>query len=249
MGPLMPPRSKEMAAVLACGAGAAVSHKSAAILWDLLPCGRESGPVHVTVPDRGVSAKRGIVCHRSRWLEPVHVSSVEGIPATTPARTILDLSTCVGPRQLEQALAQAERRQLLTLDELRAVIQRRSGRPGTSALRALLQCHGSPALTRSEAEERFLALIRRAKLPKPEANVIVGGHELDFLWRYEGVAVEVDGYAFHSSKQKFERDRRRDAQLAALGVQVIRLSWRQIVDEPHATLVWLGQALVRASLR
>ena len=86
-------------------------------------------------------------------------------------------------------------------------------------------------------------------MPTPEANVLFGGHELDFLWRSEGVAVEVDGYAFHSSKRRFERDRRRDARLAALGIQVIRLTWRQIVVEPHATLVWLAQTLVRASLR
>lgn len=157
-----------MAAVLACGAGAAVSHMSAANL-----------------------------CYRSRWLEPDQVSSMDGIPVTAPARTILDLSACVGARKLEQALAQAERHRLVTLEELRALVDRRPGRNGTPAMRAPLQHHGSPALTRSEAEERLLALVRQARLPTPEANVVIGGHELDFLWRSEGVAVEVDGCAFH----------------------------------------------------
>ena len=249
VGPFLTPRSGEMAAVLACGAGAAVSHMSAANLWDLMAYGRGSDPVHVTVPDRGVCAKLGVVCHRSRWLEDDQVSSVDGIPVTAPARTILDLSTCVGARRLEQALAQAERRQLVTLEELRVLVDRRPGRTGTPALRALLQHHGSPALTRSEAEERYLALIRRAKLPTPEANVVLGGHELDFLWRSEGIAVEVDGFAFHSSRSQFERDRRRDAELLAGGIQVIRVTWRQIEAEPYAVLACLAQALARAGLR
>jgi very-short-patch-repair endonuclease len=249
VGPLLTPRSREMAAVLACGAGAAVSHMSAASLWGLMTSGGGSDPVHVTVPDRGVYGKRGLVCHRSRWLEADQVSSVDGIPVTAPARTILDLSTCVGPRRLEQALAQAERRQLVTLEELRALVHRRPGRAGTPALRDLLQHHGSPALTRSEAEERFLALIRRGKLPTPEANVLLGGHELDFLWRSEGIAVEVDGFAFHSSRSQFERDRRRDAELLAGGIQVIRVTWRQIETEPYAVLACLAQALARAGLR
>jgi very-short-patch-repair endonuclease len=249
MGPLVSLRAREMAAVLASGAEAVVSHRSAASLWDLLPPQTNADPVDVTVLNRGTNSRPGIRRHRVRRLDGDQTSSVDGIPVTTAARTLLDLSACVGARDLEQALAQAERRQSVTTIELFNLISRHPGRPGTPALRAILQRDGPPALARSEAEERFLALIRRAKLPTPEANVLFGGHELDFLWRSEGVAVEVDGYAFHSSKRRFERDRRRDARLAALGIQVIRLTWRQIVVEPHATLVWLAQTLVRASLR
>jgi very-short-patch-repair endonuclease len=138
---------------------------------------------------------------------------------------------------------------LVITDELSTLISRRPGRPGTPALRALLQYHGSPALTHSEAEERFLALIRKGRLPAPEANVVFGGHELDFLWRSKGVAVEVDGFAFHSSRSQFERDRRRDAQLLVGGIQVIRFTWRQIEAEPYAVLACLAQALARAGLR
>ncbi len=101
----------------------------------------------------------------------------------------------------------------------------------------------NPALARSEAEERFLALVRRAGLPEPEVNVALHGYELDLLWRDEGLAVEIDGYAFHGDRDAFEADRRRDAVLAAHGLQVFRITWRQITEEPEATLVLVTQAL------
>lgn len=106
-----------------------------------------------------------------------------------------------------------------------------------------------PALTRSEAEERFLALVRKARLPDPAANVTVGGYEVDFFWDFGGLVVEVDGFAFHSSARMFESDRRRDADLAAAGVRVMRVTWRQIVSEPEALLVRLAQALARTDMR
>lgn len=88
--------------------------------------------------------------------------------------------------------------------------------------------------------------MRKARLPQPEVNVRVGAYEVDFLWRDERLVVEVDGFAFHSSQRDFERDRRRDAELAARGLTVIRVTWRQIVDEPEAMLVRIARALARA---
>ena len=103
-----------------------------------------------------------------------------------------------------------------------------------------------PALTRSEAEERLLALVRAAGLPPTETNSRVGHHEVDFLWRAARLVVEVDGYAFHASRASFERDRLRDAELQAVGLRVMRVTWRQIVDEPLALVSRLAQALVAA---
>lgn len=103
------------------------------------------------------------------------------------------------------------------------------------------------ALTRSEAEARLLGLIRDADLPEPRANVSVHGHEIDFFWPRPGVAVEVDGFAFHRSRRAFAADRRRDADLLAAGLRVMRLTWEQIVHEPGKTLVTLAQALARSS--
>jgi very-short-patch-repair endonuclease len=100
-----------------------------------------------------------------------------------------------------------------------------------------------PAFTRSEAEERFVDLIRRASLPASETNVALHGYEVDFLWRQRGLVVEIDGFASHGDRGAFEADRRRDADLAAHGIQVMRITWRQIAHEPEATLARLAQAL------
>jgi very-short-patch-repair endonuclease len=108
----------------------------------------------------------------------------------------------------------------------------------------LLDRSRRPAFTRSEAEERLLSLIRRARLPDPEVNVQLEGLEVDFLWREQGLVVEVDGFRYHSSPSDFENDRRRDAELLARGLRVLRVSAAQIVHEPEATLVRIGQALV-----
>lgn len=103
-----------------------------------------------------------------------------------------------------------------------------------------------PAFTRSEAEERFLAVVRKAHLPAPETNARVGGSEVDFLWRRERFVVEVDGFAFHASKRQFEIDRARDANLTSLGFTVMRVTWGQIVNEPEALIARLAQSLALA---
>lgn len=112
-------------------------------------------------------------------------------------------------------------------------------------MRALLEAPELLALTRSEAESRFLSLVRRGKLPRPEVNVRLKAFEVDFLWRRERVVVEIDGFAYHSSRGAFEQDRQRDAVLAASGLLVVRITWRQLSTEPEAVLVLLAQALAR----
>jgi very-short-patch-repair endonuclease len=126
---------------------------------------------------------------------------------------------------------------------MRAFVERNPRRPGTSALlRALAR---EPRLTRSQAERRLLALVRRAGLPLPETNVRVLGHEVDGLWRDERLIVEVDGFDAHGTRAAFERDRRRDAELVAPGYRVIRVTWRQLCDEPEQLIARLAAALAR----
>ena len=151
----------------------------------------------------------------------------------------------MSPRELERAVADAQRRRLTTRGALVSVLARYPGRAGTRALRALLETRGAPALTRSEAEERLLTLTRKGQLPAPDVNVRVGPYEVDFLWREARLVVEVDGFAFHRDRDAFEADRRRDAELAARGFNVIRVTWRRLIDEPEAVLVRIGQALAR----
>jgi very-short-patch-repair endonuclease len=239
------PLAREMAAVLACGGeGAAISHRSAAVLWGLVP--RDDGPVDVTVARSG-GRRRGLRIHRSRTLRAEDVRWLQGIPTTSPERTLLDFAETAQDRELERALDEAIVQRLTTHAALVAAVRNAPGRQAAPRLSALLARSDPPALTRSEAEERLLALVRAARLEAPEVNVRVKGHLVDFLWRRHRLIVEIDGYRFHSSRSAFERDRRRDAELAAAGYQVIRVTWRQITEEPYSVVALLSQTLAAAA--
>jgi very-short-patch-repair endonuclease len=241
LGTVLGPHSREFAAVLAYGPGAALSHRSAASLWGLLPYSTPA-PIDVTARGGDPRGRPGIALHRA-LLIPAELRTRHRIPVTSPARTLLDLAA-ISPRDLERALTEAYARGVVRRRELQALITRRRRHRGARRLRALTEA--PPALTRSEAERRFLALVRKASLPAPEVNVRLEAYEVDFLWRPQRLIVEVDGYAFHSSRRAFEDDRRRDADLAARGFHVIRITWWQIISEPEAVVGRLAQALARA---
>ena len=231
-----------MAAHLACGAGSVVSHRSAAVLWQLLP--RLESPQAMEILVRARERRRaGIVVRRTVGLRNDEVTKLDGIPITTAARTIVDLAASVSARDLEQAIAQIFVRRLTTRAQLDRMLTRAPGRRGSARLRALL--HGAAALTRSEAEERLLGLIRKAQLPKPETNARVAGYEVDFLWRDARLVVEVDGFAFHADPNAFEKDRRRDFALTSTGLRVVRVTWKQLDQEPEAIVARLAQSLVQ----
>lgn len=245
VGPVMAPRAEQMAACLACGRSAVVSGRSAAALWQM-PVDRPSpAAIEISVP-KGTRRRPGLRVRRIRSLRPDEITKLDGIPITTPARTLYDLASSVAARELERAVARALAGGLTKPVELRRLLAHHSGRPGSARLRAVLQ-DGNLAVTRSEAEERFLALVRKTPLDRPEVNVKVSGYEVDFFWRTERLVVEIDGFYFHSSRSAFERDRRRDATLAAAGLRVVRITWHQLANEPHGVLVRLAQALVLAA--
>lgn len=244
IGPIESPLAHLMAACLACGGGAVISHRSAAELWRLLPWRRSTATVHVTI--RGGRARRpGIRPHRRAG--PCHgeTTSHDGIPVTTPARTLLDLASMVRPHRLEQAVAEALALNHITEAEIGAIVTRYQGGPGTRRLSWALG-GGGPRLTRSEAEDRFLELVRKARLPSPRTNGVVARHEVDFHWPSQELVVEIDGFAFHSSRRAFERDRVRDADLIAAGIRVVRFTWRQLVNQPLAVVAQLSGALARS---
>jgi very-short-patch-repair endonuclease len=240
VGPLLTRRGQQLAAALACGAGAVLSHRSAAALWRIIP--EADAPIEVT--SRGANRHRrpGIRPHRGR-LGDDDVACVDGIPVTSVARTLLDLAGTAPPGELDQALARAERLGLANPAEVESLLARHPKARGARVLRALLGVRGGVPLTRSEAEKRFLQLTRKAQLPAPRTNSRVVGHEVDVLWPAERLVVEIDGVAFHSSPASFEQDRSRDAQLAAAGFQVVRVTWRQMVREPEAVIARVAQAL------
>jgi very-short-patch-repair endonuclease len=234
-----------IAAVFTCGPGAVLSHRSAADRWELLNSARAA--IDVTVPVSGGRAQRtGIKVHRCRRLDPQEVTELNGILVTTPARTLVDLCSVVPPRLVERAYEQAEIRRLISVDAVVDAIERANGRR-TSVLRRLVAAERRTATaTRSELEERFLALVRRAGLPEPAVNARLHGYEVDFLWREQRRVVEVDGHAFHSTRQATTRDRRKDNDLELAGFRVTRFTADQVLHHPEDTLertkrVLLGQ--------
>ena len=201
--------------------------------------------VHVTIPPHRSVRRVAVIMHRGviRGDEATHF---EGLPVATPARTLLDLSPSLTSRELEQMVAQMRRRGLLRDEQLRRLVDRYPNRPGAPRLRALLESEAPLDLTRSEAEERLLALVRRARLPPPRTNARLAGYEVDLLWRGPRLVVEVDGFAYHGSRAAFEADRLRDAALAASGFRVMRVTWRQLEDEPEAVIARIATALAGA---
>jgi very-short-patch-repair endonuclease len=181
------------------------------------------------------------VIHRAA-LEPEETRSVEGIPVTSPRRTIIELADAEPKRTLERALDEAA---YLRLDL--TGLQPRRGRRGCGLLAEVLAEHVPGAtLTRSELEEEFLALCRREQLPSPEVNQRLHGYEVDFLWRPERLVVETDGRVAHGTPAAFERDRVRDAALTAAGWRVVRITHRRLAAEP-AEVAALLRALLCAS--
>jgi very-short-patch-repair endonuclease len=236
------PVARELAAILACGPDAVVSHQTAAALWGLRP--DPGGDVDVTVHGSRAQSRPGLRVHRTRSLDAQDVRLRQGIATTSPARTLVDLAAILAGRDLQRAVGEAEVRRLVRREELLGCLRRVGpGRRGSALLAEVLGRDGPPSLTRSEAEDRLLALIAAARLPRPEVNVRIAGHEVDLLWRDSRLVVEVDGYAFHSTRAAFERDRARDADLQAAGLRVLRVTWRQIVGEPFALIVRIAQAL------
>ena len=236
--------ARELAAVLACGAGAVVSHLSAATLFQLLPYPAKPRPVDVTVPGGRDPARRaGIRIHCVGSLDRRDTRTLRGIPITAPARTLLDLGSILPPYLLERTVAEAEVRRLARRRDFLDQLDRNRGRRGTRVLRRVLDLDGGPAFTRSKAERLLLKLVRAAHLPVPETNARIEGYEVDFVWREHKLVVEFDSFQFHSPRARFERDRARDAELAAAGYTVIRVTWRQLVDSPEAVVARIAQAL------
>ena len=224
-----------LGAVFACGSGAALGYRSGADRWGILATARRA--IDVTVATRGGRPRRpGIDLHCVRRLDNRDITLLGGIPITTVPRTLIDLCSVVPPRLVEKALEQSYVLQLIAPGSIEDALERAPGRR-TAPLRRLLAAERrAQTLTRSELEEAFLALCRRGGLPDPEVNVQLHGYEVDFLWRKQRRVVEVDGYAFHSMRAAFERDRRKDVDLELAGFPVTRFTHDQVIYDPDETL-------------
>ncbi|MFZ1995729.1 MAG: DUF559 domain-containing protein, partial [Solirubrobacteraceae bacterium] len=160
---------------------------------------------------------------------------------------LLDLTGALGIRETERALDRMLIERVGSLGQVQELLTRAGRHAGRAILQDIVTGYTTSTFTRSEAEERFLALMRRSGLPRPLVNVRRHGFEIDFLWTDQGVAVEIDGFAFHSTRDRFEGDRRRDARLRKAGILVIRITWRQLEREPEAVIADVAQALARTA--
>jgi hypothetical protein len=222
---------KRLAAVMACGPGAALSHRSAGALWGIWRGAQAKWDV--TTDHRGRKAPAGIRLHRVRAPLDAAVTERHGIPVTTVSRTLLDLADILPHQGLERAVHEAEHLRLLDARELGETIGGATGRRTRALATALAE--PSRGITRSVLEERFADLVARAGLPPPRRNVHLHTPdrlvEVDVLWPNEKVIVELDGAA-HRTRKAFEADRRRDVALAASGFVVARLTWDRVTNEP-----------------
>jgi predicted transcriptional regulator of viral defense system/very-short-patch-repair endonuclease len=240
-----PTHADEWAAILACGPRAVISHHSAARLHGLRVVGidRQSEVELVIVDgDRG-RRRSGLLVHRCDVLHPQELVRVHGLPATSVARTVLDLSPVIGGGMLEHLIDQALRRTSRT--KLNEMVLRHPGRPGSSRVRALLDPARPSAETWSRAERRLRDLIRRAGLPAPESNVSLDGFVPDMLWREQQVIVEYDSVEVHSGPTALSRDGARHNRITVRGYQVIHVTWHYLSDRPEEVLVWIATALAR----
>ncbi len=233
--PLLTVEGRWMAAVLASGPSAVLSHRSAAMLWGIRATDRAA--IEVTAPACG-RGRPGLQRHRLA-LSVDEVTVHKGISVTTVPRTLLDLASVLDARQLKRAVNEADVLRLGGALSLQDLVERYPGRPGIARARALLAQRSIGAtITRRELEKRFQELIAGTDLPRPQTNAwIEAGRrsfEVDCLWRAQQLALELDGRATHHTLAAFEADRARDRALQVAGWRTIRITWRQLREEPAA---------------
>jgi very-short-patch-repair endonuclease len=228
---------RAMAAVLACGDGAALSHASAAALWGIRP--RRSGVIDVSVPSPRAPRRGGIRVHRRAPPGMEETVVRQGIPVTGPSATIIDIAPGLSRAQLERAINEADRLELVTPERLREFAQERRT-PGAGTVRELLG-ETTFTLTDSELERRFLLIVRGARLPKPRTQAVVNGFKVDFWWPALGLVVETDGLRYHRTPAQQKRDRIRDQRHTAAGLSVLRFTHAQVRYDPDHVIEVLTQ--------
>jgi hypothetical protein len=233
-----------MAAVLACGPGAVLTHFSAGHLWHM--CGSR-GPIEVLRQSGGFTAQgrhRGIRLHQTRRLHSWEVTIEHGVPLATRERVLLDLAGRTDPKRLERIFVQTYKSGKLDWRRLRWITSRRRGCKGVGRLRQIaLEVSPEALETKSNSEVDFLALWREVGLSTPAVNVLVEGHLVDFLWPSQKVIVETDSWSHHGDRPTFEGDHQRDVDLIAAGYQVHRTTYKMLESNPGPFLENVRRAL------
>jgi hypothetical protein len=238
----VPIEGRILAAVKACGGGAVASHYSAAIVWEIVE--RADRVLEVTVRDTTPRVHTGVVVHRTQSLAARDRRCHKGIPVTAPARTVLDLASCLPFRAARRAARQALSNRLLSMRELVEIVDRLARRPGVRMLRRIIA--EGPTPTRSLLEDVVLDLILAAGLERPDVNapLVISGRRMipDFRWPQRHLIVEADGRRWHDDPLAREDDAQRQALLEANGERVVRITWEQAVRRRSETIARLRSA-------
>jgi very-short-patch-repair endonuclease len=233
-------RGRYLAAVLACGPDAVLSHHAAAAVWDLRP--HPQGAIDVSVPIRRVHD--GVRFHVVAPLAPADRTTLDGIPVTALASTLLDYAEIARARQLAAALEAAQQREILDFRTIESMIARHPGRRGLKPLAAALaQLRDDLPWTHSQTEHRFLELIAAAGLPAPRTNVLIDGDTVDCMWPAQRLVIEVDAFRTHGSRPRFETNRRRDIRLQIAGWRVVRVAGERVWEAPGALMADIAALL------
>ena len=235
-----------MAAVLRCGPAAVLSHASAAAAWGIRPQG--NGPIEVSVAANASSRPRGVRVHRRADLRQCDVAVLDGIPLTNPVMTLVDLAIRLKPRELEAAINEADKRNLVAQETLRHQLGDLPPHPGSAKLRRLLD-RDTFVLTDSELERRFVPIAREVGLPVPLTGEHMKGFRVDFFWPDLGLVVETDGLRYHRTPAQQARDRLRDQAHAAAGLTALRFSHAQVRYEPAHVRATLAAVAARLAGR
>lgn len=236
-----------MAAVLACGRDAMLSHHSAAMLWGI---GRERGRIDISVKRRCELRRPGLKVRGRPSLRSADITAIDMIPVTAVARTLVDLATELPPRRLERAVNEADKHDLIDPEALRLASDEYEGQPGASALRRLLD-RRTFRLSDSDLETLFRPIAEDAGLPPPLSKQLVNRWEVDFFWPNLGLVIETDGLRYHRTASSQTRDVRRDRAHALAGMTALRFTHYEVKHEPAKVRAELRQAarLLRERIR
>ena len=239
----LPPLALEFGALMSCGAGTLVSHRSAAFVWGM----RDDPPpkVEVSVVGPGCRSRKGMRVHRIKTIDKRELRRYEGLWISSPARTVLEVAAVGSRDELIDVIDAGLANRRFTPRELEVVLERNRPCRGSARIAEVIGDETAMAISRSRAEKALLRLIRDAGLPLPETNVKFGRFEADFVWRRERVIVELDSPTFHSGPGVFQRDREKDLVFRDAGFDPLRFTRAHVIKEPAMVLVRLVRALVR----
>jgi hypothetical protein len=236
---------KCLAAVLACGRGALLTHYSAGWLWGIAKVNPE--PFHVTT-SVWRTPRPPLHLHQSLALASEDRALREGIPVTALPRTLLDLAAKVRFDWLERMVERSEELELFDLRSMEDLLKRTVGHPGHGRLRKAIDLYQPTSFTRSGLERRFLELCLEAGLPQPRMNYVEEGFELDAYWPEYRFAVELDVFETHGTRAAFERDRKRQEDLLLAGIQMTRVTAPRLQQEPAEVIARVARLLERCEV-